>query len=102
MTVISEFVSEGIRSGQPVVVITTAAHRSAVDQQLQRMHPDLQRREAEIVWIDARDALASFMVGPMPNPERFHATVGNLFERLMASRSYLVVRTYGEMVDLLW
>ena len=100
--VVGEFLSEGVRAGQPLVVIATAAHRRAFEKELLRMHPDLDAREAETVWLDARDTLASFMEGPMPNAELFQATVGNVFSRLMASRTYLVIRAYGEMVDLLW
>jgi hypothetical protein len=32
----------------------------------------------------------------------FLATVGRVFERLLDKRYYLIVRGYGEMVDLLW
>lgn len=100
--VVTTFLSDGIRSGQPLVVITTGAHRRAIEARLQQLHPEYQAREAETVWLDARDTLAALMEGPMPSAELFHATVGNVFERLMASRSYLVIRAFGEMVDLLW
>jgi hypothetical protein len=100
--VVSTFLSEGVRAGQPLVVIATPAHRKAFQQKLIELHPEFDGREAETVWLDARDTLASFMEGRMPNAELFEATVGNVFARLMASRTYLVVRAYGEMVDLLW
>jgi hypothetical protein len=54
------------------------------------------------VWLDARETLASFVERGVPNKELFLATVGSVFERLINKRSYLVVRGYGEMVDLLW
>src|SRR4051812_9156526 len=100
--VVAAFMSDGIRSGQPLVVITTPARRRSIEARLEQLHPEYQSREAETIWLDARDTLAAIMEGPMPSPELFHATVGNVFERLMASRSYLVVRAFGEMVDLLW
>jgi hypothetical protein len=100
--VVASFLSEGVRAGQPLVVIATPAHRKAFEEKLRTLHPEFDSREAATVWLDARDTLASFMEGPMPNAELFEATVGNVFARLMASRTYLVVRAYGEMVDLLW
>jgi hypothetical protein len=42
------------------------------------------------------------MEGAVPNRELFFATVGSVFERLLGKRHYLVVRAYGEMVDLLF
>jgi hypothetical protein len=30
------------------------------------------------------------------------STVGRVFDKLLRKRSYLIVRGYGEMVDLLW
>ena len=54
------------------------------------------------VWLDARETLGAFMEGGKPNAEYFMATVGSVFERLLGRRSYLIVRGYGEMVDLLW
>lgn len=100
--VLTGFLSDGIRSGQPLVVITTPSRRRAVEARLVQLHPEYRSREAESVWLDARDTLAGFMEGRMPSPELFHATLGNVFDRLMVSRSYLVVRAYGEMVDMLW
>ncbi len=100
--VVASFLSEGVRAGQPLVVIASPARRKAFSQKLLELHPDFDSREAETIWLDARDVLAGFMEGSMPNPELFEATVGNVFKRLMASRSYLVIRAYGEMVDLLW
>jgi hypothetical protein len=42
------------------------------------------------------------MEGNVPNAELFQATVGSVFEKIVASRRYVTVRAYGEMVDLLW
>jgi hypothetical protein len=56
----------------------------------------------DVVWLDARETLSAFMEGPTPNRELFEATVGNVFEKVISDRRYMVVRAYGEMVDLLW
>jgi hypothetical protein len=99
-----DFLAAGVVAGQPIVVIATEAHR-------QRFADGLRARGLDIdelswgrlaVWLDARETLASFMEGDLPNRALFLATVGNVFERLLNNRSYLIVRGYGEMVDLLW
>jgi PAS domain S-box-containing protein len=101
---VANFLIDGLRAGQPLVVIATEKHRQGFLEKLRPVYPDIDDRlEAhDIVWLDARDTLAAFMEGSSPNRELFEATVGNVLERLMAKRSYLVVRAYGEMVDLLW
>jgi hypothetical protein len=56
----------------------------------------------DVMWLDAAETLSAFMEGSRPNPELFDATVGNVFEKIVANRKYVMVRAYGEMVDLLW
>ena len=99
-----DFLAAGVRVGQPLVVIATDAHRKAFAEALTRQDLDteelLSGREA--IWLDARETLTAFMEGRVPNRELFMATVGSVFERALRKRYYLVVRGYGEMVDLLW
>jgi len=42
------------------------------------------------------------MENGLPNRELFMATVGSVFARVLDRRQYLVVRAFGEMVDILW
>jgi len=99
-----DFLGEGIRAGQPVIVIATEAHRRAFGERLRArgLDPDELFSGRLAVWLDARETLSAFMEGAVPNRELFFATVGSVFERLLAKRYYLVVRAYGEMVDLLF
>jgi hypothetical protein len=99
-----DFLGEGIRAGQPIIVIATAAHRRAFAKGLREkgVDPDEIMSGRIAIWLDARETLASFMEGGLPNRELFTATVGSVFEKLLDKRHYLVVRAYGEMVDLLW
>jgi hypothetical protein len=99
-----DFLSVGIRAGQPIVVIATEAHRNAFVDALRAkgVDPDELYCGRVAIWLDARETLASFMEGPTPNRELFMATVGNVFEKVLNKRYYLVVRGYGEMVDLLY
>jgi hypothetical protein len=100
----SEFLAEGVRVGQPIVVIATEAHRRSFASALRSLglDPDELLSDRLAVWLDARETLASFMEHGKPNRELFIATVGSVFEQLIDRRHYLVIRGYGEMVDLLW
>lgn len=99
-----EFLGDGIRAGQPVIVIATEAHRRAFAERLRTkgLDPDEVFSGRLAVWLDARETLSAFMEGGLPNRELFFATVGSVFERLLAKRYYLVVRAFGEMVDVLF
>ena len=99
-----DFLGDGIRAGQPVIVIATEPHRRAFAETLRAkgLDPDEVFSGRLAVWLDARETLSAFMEGAVPNRELFFATVGSVFERLLGKRHYLVVRAYGEMVDLLF
>ena len=103
-TSVGRFLAEGVRAGQPIAVIATAAHRKAFEAEMLARGVDprelVEGRDA--IWLDARETLAAFMEGGRPNPELFEATVGSVLQRLMRERRYVIVRAYGEMVDLLW
>lgn len=98
------FLATGVRVGQPIIVVATEAHRRDFARGLRVAGLDMDEVFGGRVgiWLDARETLASFMVGLLPDRELFIATVGSVFERLLNKRHYLVVRAYGEMVDLLW
>lgn len=102
-SVVADFLAAGVRVGQPLIVIATAAHRIAFAKELRARGLDtdeiLSGREA--TWLDARETLEAFMEGGHPNAELFRATVGSVFDVVLRKRHYLVVRGYGEMVDLL-
>ena len=99
-----DFLSAGIRVGQPIIVIATPAHRREFNAALRAngLDPEEQFAGRVAVWLDARETLDSFMTDSLPDRELFLATVGSVFERLLDKRQYLIVRAFGEMVDLLW
>ena len=99
-----EFLAAGIRVGQPIIVISTDQHRRAFAAALRarRLDPDVLLAGRLAVWLDARETLNTFMEGALPSRELFMATVGSVFEKLLDKRQYLLVRAFGEMVDLLW
>lgn len=99
-----EFLSDAIRVGQPIIVIATEAHCRAFASGLRAkdLDPDALMAGRLAIWLDARYTLDSFMENGLPNRELFMATVGSVFARVLDKRQYLVVRAFGEMVDLLW
>ncbi|HEY0528137.1 MAG TPA: MEDS domain-containing protein [Gemmatimonadaceae bacterium] len=99
-----EFLAGAMRAGQPIIVIATREHRAAFQAGLRSegLDPDLLFSGRLAVWLDARETLDAFMEGGRPDRELFYATVGSVFQMILDKRSYLVVRTFGEMVDVLF
>ena len=102
-TSVARFLVEGVRVGQPLIVVSTPPHRAAFEREMRSMGVDVkdlvQGRDA--IWLDAHDTLSGFMEGSRLNRELFAATVMNALDRLVHDRRYVVLRAYGEMVDLL-
>ena len=100
---VADFLGEGLAVGEPALVIATPVHREAVLSELRLRGVDVDQLEAagELLLLDARDALAAFMVDGMPDAARFNAQVPAAIERLCRGRK-ATVRAYGEMVDVLW
>ena len=103
-SVVSEFLTEGLSRGEPVVVIATAEHRSTFLARLRDAGVDVARarHEGRLTFLDARETLNKFMDGLTPNRQRFQSVVGAVIERSLRGRPEQPVRAYGEMVDLLW
>lgn len=101
---VAQYLAEGVKIGQPIVIIATGVHRTEFSRRMCDLGVDVDGLVAgrDIVMLDASETLSSFMEGRLPSPELFDATVGNVFEKLQRHRPYLMVRAYGEMVDLLW
>lgn len=99
-----DFLADGIRVGQPIIVIATPEHRAAFAAGLRAkdLDPDTLFAGRVAVWLDAQETLNAFMDGSTPSRELFRATVGSVFEKILDKRHYLMVRAFGEMVDLLW
>lgn len=101
---VADYLSTGVRLGQPIVVIATAAHSKGYREAMRARgaNPDELTEGRDAVWLDARQTLAAFMEGGQANAELFDLTVGRIFESLRRNRRYVMIRAHGEMVDLLW
>ena len=96
------FISAGFRSGEPAIVVATAAHRLALEARLkdQGLDPAALRASGQFTSLDAADTLATFMVNRMPDATLFDRTVGSMVRH--ATRAGRPLRAFGEMVVLLW
>jgi hypothetical protein len=101
---VAQFLADGLRIGQPGIVIATPSHSETIVRELSARGFDVValRTTGELQFLDARKMLASFMFAGFPDPVLFRSTVGDTIEKLCAGRQPCPIRAYGEMVDLLW
>ena len=100
---VAHFIAAGLRAGEPIIIIATEEHRVAFAEHVARQGLDVAaaRSSGQLTMLDARKTLAEFMIGDMPDWERFKRTIGATIERSRGP-DRARVRAYGEMVDLLW
>ena len=101
--IVSGFVAEGLALDQPALVIATQPHLDAVLKNLTAAAIDVDRlkNSGELLLLDARRTLATFMVDGQPDPDFFKASATSALEQLGRGRAK-TIRAYGEMVDVLW
>jgi hypothetical protein len=101
---VADFIGDGLTLGQPGLMIATPEHRDAVLAELRARQVDVDSIQAagNLLALDARETLASFMVDGMPDATLFKTHVPVAIERLCHGRRDSTVRAYGEMVNVLW
>jgi CheY-like chemotaxis protein len=99
---VAAFCGEGLRRGDPVIVMSTpqsfdliARHLSAEDSGLA---PDAPSR---IQFVDARSALDQFMTADCVDPIRLERALDEMFSTARQGRPGATLWASGEMVDLL-
>ena len=103
-TTVATFLSEGLVTRQPAIVIATESHREAIEEHLRGRLIDCEqaRRNGDLVMLDAEELLGQFMIGDVPDPDLFEQNVGSVVKQVLDGRGRTIVRAYGEMVDVLW
>jgi excisionase family DNA binding protein len=94
---VAGYIGSALRADAAGVVIATPAHRTALAARLEAGGLDL--ASARYVSLDARDTLARFMVGDMPDACRFADVIGEVLDKAAAGGRR--VMAFGEMVALL-
>lgn len=99
---LTDFVVDGLRRDEGIVVVATPVHREALAQALAQrgLHVDALETAGRYVARDAAETLQALMVQGAPAALPFTAVVGGLLDQI--SESGRPVRVFGEMVALLW
>jgi len=101
---VTGFLDEGIRQHQPGLIITTPEHRAAIERSLGTRRHDVTRmkRLGDLIFLDARETLDTFLADGMPHPRLFNHVCGTMFEEVAKMHPDRTIRAYGEMVNVLW
>jgi hypothetical protein len=97
------FAGSGISNNEAVVLITTDAHRTAIETRLLAEGYDigLHEREGRLRFIDADNMLCQLYKGETPDRELFQKLADQLIETARQNSRSGKVRLFGEMVNLL-
>ncbi|HLK47085.1 MAG TPA: MEDS domain-containing protein [Bryobacteraceae bacterium] len=101
---VSQFLCEGLRRGEGILVIATAEHWTQINRELEVLgtDPSASLARSQVLFLDAQETLAAFMVDGQPDWDRFERTIRNGMRRLHPFPESAGIRAYGEMVALLW
>jgi hypothetical protein len=95
---LADYVRRGLALSEPVLVIAEPERRTHLEQFGAEIGQAVQ--SGKLVVLDAREMLATFMVGESPSAELFCRVVGGKVDEL--SRRHKRLWAYGEMVNVLW
>ncbi len=100
---VATFLGEGLHLAQPAVVIATPVHLDGIVQRLNARAFDVHelQRAGDLVLLDAQATLDQFMVDGRPDAAKFADALIPVLEAVSRGRR-IVMRAYGEMVDVLW
>jgi len=104
-TTVAGFLSQGFVDGHPAIIIATEDHRAAILDHLRGRLIDVDKAQEMglLIVLDAQQTLDLFMVRGSPDQERFEASIGKLIAEVLEGReNRILIRAYGEMVDVLW
>jgi hypothetical protein len=101
---VGTYLWEGLRCGEGVLVIATPEHEELFREHLQRLGADVPAlvENGQLVFFDAQETLAQFMVGGQPEWLRFESVVRAAMRQVNPRSGAEGLRAYGEMVGVLW
>jgi len=102
LNALESFILRGLMDGEAVVVIALPSHRTALECRLAGHGLNLATLATteQLVLLDARETLDTFLRDGLPSETLFHEILGKLVARLRAG--HRTVRAFGEMVGILW
>ena len=99
---VAEFLGAGLKAGDRLVVIATPEHRAGFVDRLADEGVEAAIAHGQLTLLDARETLAKFMAGDMPDPDLFRDVLERVIGKMQEGSPKARIRAYGEMVDLLW
>jgi hypothetical protein len=102
--IVSEFLHKGFEGGSPGIVVAAASLRAEIVRELADRSWDAAalQRSHDLLLLDARETLSTFMVDGRPDARRFTDQMCQVIQRVCGDRPDCTVRIFGQMVDLLW
>jgi hypothetical protein len=97
------YLGEGLRRGEGALVIAGADRNEALVRNLRQAEVDVEQalRTRRLLFLDAHQTLARFMVDGLPDQRRFERTLQAALGKIEAQEDR-GLRAYGEMVGILW
>lgn len=100
---VAQFLAPGLEAGDRLLVIATPEHVGGFAKSLGAAMFDAAVASGQLTVLDARETLAKFMVGEMPDRDLFQHVLGRAVATMLEGQpGTRRIRAYGEMVDLLW
>jgi CheY-like chemotaxis protein len=102
----THFIAAALEAGDVAIVVATESHRGSLVERLkaQGLNMDAAIRQGTYIPLDVTKTLSTFMVGDMPDPDRFFEVVGDLIRTAAKAGKSLHPRiaACGECAPLLW
>jgi diguanylate cyclase (GGDEF)-like protein len=97
-----DFVDDGLRLGESVLIIAVPERSNAFMTALAATHGSRDRRFRRLVILDAQTTLDQFMPDGQPDWQRFERIVGNAIRGARRGKRSSGVRVYAEITGILW
>jgi DcmR-like sensory protein len=99
---LADYASDGFNNGDSVIIIATAIHLKQLNSRLLSCGHNLNILSAsdQYITLNAHDMLSKFMINGKPDEQYFLHTLTPIIKR--AGKNGRKVRSFGEMVALLW
>lgn len=103
---VREFLCAALGEGKSVIVCSTGAHVTALQESMEAHHIDVRGLEkaGRYITLDAADTLSKFMDADVPNQRKFASLLGSVIRDAEAAAiaTNNRVTIVGEMVAVLW
>ena len=101
---VTEYLLAGWAQGEALLVIATPERNAAFVRALRQSgsDPDAAIRERRLLFAEAEQTLSRFLDDGQPDWHRFQRTIGALIAQLRPRPEDTGLRTYSEMVGILW